>query len=344
MIEPATCPRFVEIGRLPSPEDVPELRLHLEQCLYCQSQWSATKSLIESMRQLPVKAPEAARQQRTRNALVLAVAESQRRRFSPWWVKAAVYAVVVLCAAGVFAAVGTFALPWLQKQRVRTPAAAVRDQDGPRAATPGESAANIETVAENKTGAVGAPSPTKPSATAAAESWASRIPIMGESPRHQSTTHRPRGALALASRPTALLSSSHQPSPAELAFSEGWQAFRSGDYPGAIAGMRRARQAAPASALAEDARYWEAVALARQGSMAQSRAVMEEFLRRFPGSPRAGEVSAMLGWFLVESHEWTAAERRFRMAESDRAPAVRESAKKGLEITARMRARPTSVP
>ena len=36
--------------------------------------------------------------------------------------------------------------------------------------------------------------------------------------------------------------------------------------------------------------------------------------------------------------------RRFRMAESDRAPAVRESAKKGLEITARMRARPTSVP
>jgi hypothetical protein len=52
----------------------------------------------------------------------------------------------------------------------------------------------------------------------------------------------------------------------------------------------------------------------------------------------------MLGWFLVESHEWTAAERRFRMAESDRAPAVRESAKKGLEITARMRARPTSVP
>jgi TolA-binding protein len=340
------CPRFVEIGRLPSPEDVPELRLHLEQCLYCQSQWSATKSLIESMRQLPVKAPEAARRQRTRNALVLAVAESQRRRFSPWWVKAAVYAVVVLCAAGVFAAVGTFALPWLQKQRERTPAAAVRDQNGPRAAISLEPAAKVETVAQPKTREVGAavPASAKPNATAAAESWASRIPIMGESPRHQSTTRRPRGALALASRPTAQLSSSHQPSQAELAFSEGWQAFRSGDYPGAIVGMRRARQAAPTSALAEDARYWEAVALARQGSVAQSRAVMEEFLRRSPGSPRAGEVSAMLGWFLVESHEWAAAERRFRAAESDRAPAVRESAKKGLEITARMRARPTNVP
>ena len=339
------CPRFVEIGRLPSPEDVPELRLHLEQCLYCQSQWSATKSLIESMRQLPVKVPEAARRQRTRNALVLAVAESQRRRFSPWWVKAAVYAVVVLCAAGVFAAVGTIALPWLQKQRVRAPAAAARVRDEPRAAISLDPAAKVETVVQPKTGEAGtaAPTSTKASATAA-ESWASRIPIMGESPRHQSTTRRARGALALASRPTSLLSSSHQPSPAELAFSEGWQAFRSGDYPGAIVGMKRALQAAPSSALAEDARYWEAVALARQGSVAQSRAVMEEFLRRSPGSPRAGEVSAMLGWFLVESHEWAAAERRFRTAESDRAPAVRESAKKGLEITARMRARPASVP
>ena len=143
MSERATCPRFVEIGRLASPEDVPELRLHLEQCLYCQSQWSATKSLIESMRQVPVKAPEVARRQQTRNALVLAAAESQRRRFSPWWVKAAVYAVVVLCAAGVFAAVGTIALPWLQKQRVRTPAAALRDRDGPRATTSLEPTAKI---------------------------------------------------------------------------------------------------------------------------------------------------------------------------------------------------------
>jgi TolA-binding protein len=330
MSERATCPRFVEIGRLASPEDVPELRLHLEQCLYCQSQWSVTKSLIESMRQLPVKAPEVARRQQTRNALVLAAAESQRRRFSPWWVKAAVYAVVVLCAAGVFAAVGTIALPWLQRQRVRTPAAALRDQDGPRATTSLDPPAKIETVAQ--TGAA-SPASSKPSATASAESWASRIPIMEESPRHQTTTRRARGALALASRPTSSLNSSHQPSPAELAFSEGWQAFRSGDYPGAIAGMRRALRAAPTSALAEDARYWEAVALARQGSVAQSRAVMEDFLRHFPGSPRAGEVSAMLGWFLVESHDWAAAERRFRAAESDRAPAVRESATKGLEIT-----------
>jgi hypothetical protein len=43
----------------------------------------------------------------------------------------------------------------------------------------------------------------------------------------------------------------------------------------------------------------------------------------------------MLGWLLLDSHEWPAAERLFLAAESDRAPAVRESARKGLAITAR---------
>jgi hypothetical protein len=52
----------------------------------------------------------------------------------------------------------------------------------------------------------------------------------------------------------------------------------------------------------------------------------------------------MLGWSLLESHELSAAEQRFRSAEHDGAPAVRESAKKGLEVTARLRARPKTTP
>jgi TolA-binding protein len=124
-----------------------------------------------------------------------------------------------------------------------------------------------------------------------------------------------------------------------LAFSDGWQALRVQDYPRAVIAMRRALEAAPTSALAADARYWEAVALARQGLVTKARAAMEDFLRRYPGSPRAGEVSAMLGWSYFESHDWSTAERLFRAAENDRTPAVRESARKGLEITARQ-ARP----
>jgi hypothetical protein len=50
----------------------------------------------------------------------------------------------------------------------------------------------------------------------------------------------------------------------------------------------------------------------------------------------------MLGWLLIESHEWSAAEQRFRTAENDRTPAVRESAKKGLEVTARARTKTTA--
>jgi TolA-binding protein len=167
-----------------------------------------------------------------------------------------------------------------------------------------------------------------------AEAQAAQTPVVEKAARRPATTRKPQ-ALALALPAAPPPSSTNPPSPAELAFSQGWQALRSDDYPGAAAAMRRASEAAPASALAADARYWEAIALARQGSDAKARLAMEEFLRRFPGSPRAGEVSAMLGWLLLDSHEWSAAERLFHAAESDRAPAVRESARKGLEITAR---------
>jgi TolA-binding protein len=340
MSDRASCPRFVEIGRSLSPEDVPELRLHLDECLYCQSQWAATRRLIETIRQHPTQAPEATRRQQTRDALLLATTELRRRRVSPRWAQAAVYAAVGLGAAGVLAAVGTIAIPWLHKQREATPAATDRDYGRPHAKASFKPQAETETVSPPETGASLAASvaPTKPSGAVSPESLVPRS--HGTSLGRQATTRKPQAALASVSLTSPSPNPTHRPSPAELAFSEGWQAFRSGDYPRAAVAMSRAVEAAPTAALAEDAGYWEAVALARQRSVAKARKSMEEFLRLFPGSPRAGEVSAMLGWLLVDAHEWPAAERRFRSAESDRAPAVRESAKKGLEITARLRERP----
>ena len=339
MSDRASCPRFVEIGRSLSPEDVPALRLHLDECLYCQSQWAATRRLIETIRQHPTQAPEATRRQQTRDALLLATTELRRRRVSPRWAQAAVYAAVGLGAAGVLAAVGTIAIPWLHKQREGTPAAADRDHGRPAKAS-FKPQAETETVSPPGMVASLAASvaPTKPSGAVSPESLVPRS--HGTSLGRQATTRKPQAALASVSLTSPSPNPTHRPSPAELAFSEGWQAFRSGDYPRAAVAMSRAVEAAPTAALAEDAGYWEAVALARQRSVAKARKSMEEFLRLFPGSPRAGEVSAMLGWLLVDAHEWPAAERRFRSAESDRAPAVRESAKKGLEITARLRERP----
>jgi TolA-binding protein len=315
--ERASCPRFAEIGRAVFPEDVPALRQHLDECLYCQTQWAATKGLIEAARHLPTKAPEVGRRQQMRNALVLAASEPRHRRVSPRWAQAAVYVAVVFGAAGVLAAVGTIAIPWLQRQGAP---AGDRDQRRPHAKASFESQAKTETI------------PAPASEAVSVEARAPQLPIFEKAARRPATTRKPQAALALAS--PAAPPPSPTPSPAELAFSEGWQALRFLDYPRAAAAMRRASEAAPTSALAADAQYWEAVALARQGSEAKARLAMEEFLRRFPGSPRAGEVSAMLGWLLVQSHELSAAERLFRDAASDRAPAVRESAKKGLEITA----------
>jgi TolA-binding protein len=315
-----SCPRFAEIGRSASPEDVPALRQHLDECLYCQTQWAATKGLIETIRQLPTKAPEVGRRQQMRNALVLAAGEPRRGRVSSRWAQAAVYVAVVFGAAGVLAAVGTRAIPWLQEQTQRAPAGD-RDRGRPHAKAPFEPQAKTETI----------PAPAREAVSV--EARTPQLPILEKAARRPATTRPQALALALPAAPSP--SSTNPPSPAELAFSEGWQALRSDDYPRAAAAMRRASEAAPASALAADARYWEAVALARQGLQAKARLAMEEFLRRFPGSPRAGEVSAMLGWLLLDSHEWSAAERLFRAAEGDRAPAVRESARKGLEITAR---------
>ena len=315
------CPRFAEIGRAVSPEDVPALRQHLDECLYCQTQWAATKGLVEAIRQLPTKAPEMGRRQQMRNALVLAASEPRRGRVSPRWAQAAVYVAAVFGAAGVLAAVGTIAIPWLQKQRQVAPASD-RDHGRPHAKAPLQAQAKTETI------------PAAAREATSDEAQAAQTPVVGKAARRPATTRKPQAlALALPAAPSP--SSTSPPSPAELAFSEGWQALRSDDYPRAAAAMRRASEAAPASALTADARYWEAVALARQGLQAKARLAMEEFLRRFPGSPRAGEVSAMLGWLLLDSHEWSAAEQLFRAAESDRAPAVRESARKGLEITAR---------
>jgi TolA-binding protein len=315
------CPRFAEIGRAVSPEDVPALRQHLDECLYCQTQWAATKGLIEAIRQIPTKAPEMGRRQQMRNALVLAAGEPRRGRVSPRWAQAAVYVAVVFGAAGVLAAVGTIAIPWLQRQTQGSPAGDP-DHGRPHAKDSLQPQAKTETI----------PAPGREATSA--EAQAAQTPVVEKAARRPATTRKPQAlALALPTAPSP--SSTNPPSPAELAFSEGWQALRSDDYPRAAAAMRRASEAAPASALAADARYWEAVALARQGLQAKARLAMEEFLRRFPGSPRAGEVSAMLGWLLLDSHEWSAAERLFRAAESDRAPAVRESARKGLEITAR---------
>src|SRR6185436_6614824 len=119
------------------------------------------------------------------------------------------------------------------------------------------------------------------------------------------------------------------------AFNQGWASLRAGDHLGAAAQMRRALDLEPANALAEDARYWRAVALGRAGAAGEARAAMEEFLRLHPRSARAGAVSAMLGWLLVDAGEKDRARALFEAAAGDANAAVQKSARAGLDAVAR---------
>jgi TolA-binding protein len=137
----------------------------------------------------------------------------------------------------------------------------------------------------------------------------------------------------LASRPSSAARA--HAGPAERAFAHGWRALRSGGYAEAAGAFERAAEAGPGAALAEDARYWRAVALARGGHSAEARVAMSVFLELHPESTRAGEISAMLGWLLLDVHDHKGATRHFTDATTDPVPAVRSSARAGLSAVSR---------
>lgn len=119
--------------------------------------------------------------------------------------------------------------------------------------------------------------------------------------------------------------------PGEAEFRTGWEALRTGDAGRAATAFAASHRAAGRGAVAEDARYWEGVALARAGQASDAIAALRRFLGAHPKSSRAGEASARLGWLQLDAGELDAAERSFEAAASDRVPAVRRSAAKGLE-------------
>ena len=146
-------------------------------------------------------------------------------------------------------------------------------------------------------------------------------------------------------------SSDPEPSPApaqpappapdpQAAFEQGWSALRSGDFKTAEKALGEA--AAGADPISEDASFWRAVALARSGKRAQAVRSLQSFLSRFPGSPRAGEASVMLGKMLLDSGNLNGAEARFRAALQDPGSRIRASAAAGLAAVERRRADPAS--
>ena len=124
--------------------------------------------------------------------------------------------------------------------------------------------------------------------------------------------------------------------PGEADFRAGMTALRDGDAAAAATSFGAACVASH-SALADDACFWSGAAARRAGQSAAARRALEQFIARFPGSARAGEAAALLGWIVLEGGDAAEAERLFQRAASDRVPQVRDSAVRGLAAVARKR-------
>lgn len=175
--------------------------------------------------------------------------------------------------------------------------------------------------------------PTAPAPIAAPVAPTAPEPIVAPAPPAAHPGLRPRpahagSATAIAPRPRAAEA---------LAYDDGWSAMRASEFHRAAAAFGRALALAPDGPLADDARFWHAVALARDARRAEAIAAFRELLDDNRGGAHRGEASAMLGWLLVDASELDDAARRFTAAADDPDPAVARSARDGLAALARRR-------
>ncbi|HET9992429.1 MAG TPA: tetratricopeptide repeat protein, partial [Kofleriaceae bacterium] len=131
-------------------------------------------------------------------------------------------------------------------------------------------------------------------------------------------------------RPSAV-SPPAAPSQDQVAYVDAWTALRGAHFEDAAAQFAKALTAAPDGALADDARFWHAVALARGHAARPALAAFRELVDEHPGSTHAGEASAMLGWLLVDAKRLDEARERFAAATNDPSPKVRASAQAGMD-------------
>ncbi len=123
------------------------------------------------------------------------------------------------------------------------------------------------------------------------------------------------------------------PTPAEVAFEQGFALLRSGAPAEAAFLFDCAVKASGGGALGEDASYWRAVALGRAARAQDAARAFRSFLDAFPASNRSGEAEAMLGRLLLSQGDAAGARLLFRAASEDAAPRVRKAALDGLELT-----------
>lgn len=171
----------------------------------------------------------------------------------------------------------------------------------------------------------------KPFTLLAGQRWNDRVARTGRKTASAAASHQTDG-------PVSTVAVAHPPGSAsatELAFQRGVAALQAGSISLAITELERV-VADPDCPLIEDGRFWIAVAYARAKRARAAVEAFERFLDHHPRSVRHGEATTMLAWQLLDLGEHDRARALFEQGLADPNPAVRRSARAGLEmITAR---------
>ncbi len=117
----------------------------------------------------------------------------------------------------------------------------------------------------------------------------------------------------------------------EQRFQRGWALLKAGRAQQAAAELGAAADASPASPLAADARYFQAVALVRANDPRAAERVLVQFLDAAPTSLRRGRAAVLLGRLLAERGDPKSARAWLETAASDPDPAIAAAAKAGLQ-------------
>ena len=116
----------------------------------------------------------------------------------------------------------------------------------------------------------------------------------------------------------------------QLAYDDAWSALREKRFDEAVVAFGHTLGAAPDGPLADDARFWQAVAYGRAQKAAEAIHAFRALVDEHPGSSHASEASVMLGWLLVDAKQYPEARERFGIGIDDQNASVRASARAGI--------------
>jgi TolA-binding protein len=173
-----------------------------------------------------------------------------------------------------------------------------------------------------------APPPRAPRSPAIASAAREAVPA---APRAQQPKSPPAEPERSASSPVPELAAADRVAAIarlEQEFRDGLRTLFVGDARGALGLLAHA--CGEPSTSQDDVCYWAAVARLRSGDRGGARQALLDVLARWPGSTHAGEASVALGWLLLEAGDRAGARARFATGASDRLPAVRADAARGL--------------